>query len=109
MKASIMTGHRFGQWTVLARAGNNRHRKAMWLCRCVCGTERSVDGRDLRNGHSKSCGRDITKKLVVAEVAEIRALAGRLSAPQIARRFGISPGTVGNILAGRAWREPGTA
>jgi hypothetical protein len=38
------------------RAGNNRHRKAMWLCRCDCGTERVVNGRDLRKGHSKSCG-----------------------------------------------------
>ena len=99
-----MTGQRFGRWTVLTRAGNNRHRKAMWLCRCDCGTERLVDGRDLRNRHSKSCG--MTNRLMTAQVAEIRALAVRLSTPEIARRFDVSPGTIGNILAGRTWREP---
>jgi hypothetical protein len=57
-----------------ASAGNNRHRKAMWLCRCDCGTERVVDGRDLRNDHSKSCG--MANRLTTAQVAEIRALAG---------------------------------
>jgi hypothetical protein len=45
-------------------------------------------------------------KLTTAQVAEIRALAVRLSTPEIARRFDVSPGTIGNILAGRTWREP---
>jgi hypothetical protein len=104
MRATDMTGRRFGRWTVLARAGNNRHRKAMWLCRCDCGNECVVDGRDLRNGHSKSCG--MANRLTTAQVAEICTLAGRLSTPEIARRFDVSPGTIGNILAGRTWREP---
>ena len=104
MRATDMTGRRFGRWTVIARGGNNRHRKAMWLCRCDCGNECVVDGRDLRNGHSKSCG--VAKRLTPAQVAEIRALRGCLRTPEIARRFDIPPGTVGNILVGRTWRQP---
>jgi DNA-binding NarL/FixJ family response regulator len=52
----------------------------------------------------KSCG--VAKRLTPAQVAEIRALRGCLRTPEIARRFDISPGTVGNILAGRTWRQP---
>jgi DNA-binding CsgD family transcriptional regulator len=48
----------------------------------------------------------MANRLTRAQVAEIRALAGRLSMPEIARRFDVSPGTIGNILAGRTWREP---
>lgn len=45
-----LTGHRFGRWTVLRYDGGAR-----WLCRCACGTERSVLGQKLRDGTSKSC------------------------------------------------------
>src|SRR5262249_17298844 len=31
-------------------------RKAVWWCRCECGTERGVVGKDLRRGCSRSCG-----------------------------------------------------
>jgi len=48
-------GKRFGRWTVLAEhpeRGRGRH----WLCRCDCGTERTVRENNLRYGSSKSCG-----------------------------------------------------
>lgn len=32
------------------------NRGAYWLCRCKCGTERSVRGSALTNGQSRSCG-----------------------------------------------------
>lgn len=47
-----ITGQRFGRWQALARvAGTQR-----WMCRCDCGTERSVTSANLRYGVSKSCG-----------------------------------------------------
>jgi hypothetical protein len=49
------TRQTFGLWTVLERAQSNGKR-AQWLCRCTCGTERVVDGGNLRGGYSKSCG-----------------------------------------------------
>lgn len=51
-----MTGVSIGRWTVIARAENNRHGNATWLCRCSCGNESVVVGIYLRSGHTKSCG-----------------------------------------------------
>lgn len=51
-----LTGQRFGRFTVLSRAKNNKDGRAMWLCRCDCGNERVVMGKCLRNGHTQSCG-----------------------------------------------------
>ena len=38
-----MSGLRFGKWTVISYAGDQR-----WICRCECGFERPRDGRSLR-------------------------------------------------------------
>ena len=51
-----LTGNRYGRWTVTKWAGRRRDRHSVWLCRCVCGQESTVRGRDLRNGTSRSCG-----------------------------------------------------
>ena len=49
-----------GWWTVIRREGSIRvpsgYFCAVWLCRCICGTERIVRGTYLRTGDSKSCG-----------------------------------------------------
>ena len=51
-----LTGKRFGQWYVLGYSSqkDDRHRK--WLCRCDCGTVRSVRHENLLDGRSTSCG-----------------------------------------------------
>jgi hypothetical protein len=49
-------GKNFGYWLVLRRAGKDKYGNAMWLCRCVCGTERRVHVGDLRRGMSRNCG-----------------------------------------------------
>lgn len=41
---------------VIKRVENNSRGQARWLCKCECGNEIIVEGRDLRNGHTKSCG-----------------------------------------------------
>lgn len=51
-----LTGKRFGRFTVIKRAQNNKDGRAMWLCKCDCGNERVVLGKCLRNGHTQSCG-----------------------------------------------------
>jgi hypothetical protein len=55
---SLLTGQRFGHWTVLATAPERRGRSnhPYWQCRCDCGTVRPIDEYSLRNGGSKSCG-----------------------------------------------------
>lgn len=50
-----MNGQRFGRWTVLSFDGI-RGRFRCWICRCDCGTERSIRGSRLKSGESQSCG-----------------------------------------------------
>lgn len=60
-----LTGQTFGRFTVLERAHNSKDGHAMWLCRCICGNERIILGKCLRNGHTQSCGclnRDINSE-----------------------------------------------
>lgn len=55
-----LTGQRFGRWTVLYRDGTyvgiEGNTVPLWYCRCDCGTEKRVSGRNLREGSSLSCG-----------------------------------------------------
>ena len=51
-----MTGQTFGRMTVLKEDGRSTDGEVMWLCRCACGTLKHVRGRNLRQGHIKSCG-----------------------------------------------------
>lgn len=51
-----MTGRKCGRWTVIERAGKDKHNRVLWLCECECGNRKAVDGTTLRRGASKSCG-----------------------------------------------------
>jgi hypothetical protein len=51
-----LIGQQFGRYAVLDRAGNTPDGQATWLCRCVCGKEKTIRGGQLRSGHTKSCG-----------------------------------------------------
>lgn len=55
MKATDMTGQRFGRLLVVGRCGSRR-RRAVWYCRCDCGNEHEIVGQELRAGKSHSCG-----------------------------------------------------
>lgn len=51
-----LTGFRFGKWYVIKRDLTKKSDRAFWVCRCDCGTEKSVSGFHLRSGCSTSCG-----------------------------------------------------
>lgn len=55
-KLKDITGQKFGKLTVLYRNGSNANGVAKWQCRCECGKECIVQGRNLRNGNTQSCG-----------------------------------------------------
>lgn len=60
-----LTGQRFGRLIVLERMHSNERVQSMWMCKCDCGTEKTVRGSDLKNGSTKSCGclrNETTKK-----------------------------------------------
>lgn len=51
-----LTGAKFERLTVIKRVANDKDNRAVWLCKCECGKEKSVRGKDLRRGQVKSCG-----------------------------------------------------
>ena len=54
-KVIELTGQQFGRLLVIERYGS-KDGKATWKCRCECGKEVVVVGRDLRKGLTRSCG-----------------------------------------------------
>lgn len=55
MKLIDLAGKTFGKYFVVDRRGSNERGEPLWLCRCVCGSEVLVLGRNLRRGHSTGC------------------------------------------------------
>ncbi len=55
MKLIDLTGERFGKLVVLGRA-DSKTRRTMWLCKCDCGRESTIDGGNLKAGRQSSCG-----------------------------------------------------
>jgi len=51
-----LTNYVFGRLTVVHSAGQDKNGLYVWLCRCVCGSDRIVRGQDLRRGKQISCG-----------------------------------------------------
>lgn len=50
-----MTGRRCGRFTVISYS-HSYNGKAFWNCKCDCGTEKVVQGKELRSGGTLSCG-----------------------------------------------------
>lgn len=48
-------GTKYGRWTLLKEADDPR-RDRYFICRCDCGLEKIVHGRNLRTGKTRSCG-----------------------------------------------------
>lgn len=69
-----MAGRQFGRWTVVRRDALRN-----WLCKCSCGTEKSVDGATLRNGHSTSCGCLRTEQVVARATTHGMARLARVT------------------------------
>ena len=50
-----LKGEKFGLWTVLFLAGQDKGRNKMWRCRCECGNEKNVKATSLSLGRTKGC------------------------------------------------------
>lgn len=51
----IPAGSRFGRWVVLERDWSRDNAHSYYLCRCDCGSKRSVGSAQLRFGRSTQC------------------------------------------------------
>jgi len=56
MKKIDLTGQKFGRLTVVKEAVQAKKLEILWECRCKCGNISTVSRRNLRAGHTKSCG-----------------------------------------------------
>lgn len=55
-KTKSELGNIYGQLLVIDKAENRRYGAAAWKCRCSCGNEIVVSGKELRTGDTQSCG-----------------------------------------------------
>ncbi len=51
-----LTGKTFGRLTVISRLHKDKYGHHFWLCRCVCGKEKTTRGYSLKRGSTQSCG-----------------------------------------------------
>jgi hypothetical protein len=74
-----------GRWMLLRPDGIDGYAETYWLCRCECGTVRSVRARSLKRGTSNSCGclradpgvrREARMKVPAAKRRKIARLGG---------------------------------
>ena len=50
------TGQRYGKLVAIRRVGTGPHGNALWLCKCDCGAEVSVNANALQSSSIRSCG-----------------------------------------------------
>lgn len=72
-RAIDLTGQKFGRLTVIRRNGTGKSGNALWECVCDCGNIKTIAGKSLRSGSSKSCG--CLQKEIVSAMGE--NLAGK--------------------------------
>ena len=51
-------GETFGEWTIQEFSHTVKHPSwtgRHWACKCSCGTERTIEWRELRRGKTTSC------------------------------------------------------
>lgn len=51
-----LTGQRFGKLVAIKCVGQDKHKNALWMCKCDCGRTKTVASRSLVGGSTKSCG-----------------------------------------------------
>lgn len=81
--AKDITGQTFGRLVVLGPISRASNRAIIWLCRCACGTTRSIVSRSLLHSATLSCGclkRDNASELNKTHGLSGNPLYGRLDA-----------------------------
>lgn len=101
-----MTGQTFGRLTALERAGTSPDRKARWLCRCACGNTVVAVGKEMRNGHTRSCG-CLMIEAVVQRNAKHGGAGTRLYAvwKDMHKRCRLHPHYHGRVTVAAVWDE----
>lgn len=100
-----LTGKRFGKWTVKTLSiieGRYRYR---WICECLCGTLREVEGNSLRLGKTKSCGCDgklwLNTKIKYGRLLPIEPIQERAKGGSVKWLFQCDCGKISTHIATR--------
>lgn len=72
-----LTGQRFTRLVALEKAGQNEHKRQLWLCECDCGNKLVLSSNALNRGNTRSCG---CLKLQV--IGERRRTHGKSNSPE---------------------------
>lgn len=83
-----LTGKRFGRWVVLGideKLTKEKH-NTYWICKCDCGTIKSVAGSSLNNGISTSCG--CYKKEFTSELLSLKLEGQKFGKLTVIKRVG---------------------
>src|SRR6185312_12601943 len=68
-----ITGNIFGKLTVIGKSPNGPSGQTKWICRCECGSTKSIMTNSLMLGRTKSCGCNIIK----AAKSRIKNISGK--------------------------------
>lgn len=55
-KKEVKVGDKFGRLEVIKFVGKDKNYHKFWICRCACGNTKIINGSNLLNGQTKSCG-----------------------------------------------------
>lgn len=56
MNVTDISGQKFNKLTVIKLDVGRKSRKVYWICRCECGTEKSISSYHITHGATTSCG-----------------------------------------------------
>lgn len=74
-----LTGQKFSRLTVEKYVGKNKRGRSLWLCRCDCNKEVTVNSSDLKTGNTKSCG--CFKKEIASQIGKSNKIHGYTHTP----------------------------
>lgn len=103
------TGKVYSRLTVLGFSHCDSKGKALWLCRCECGTERAILGVTLRRGTARSCGcsriRHGHARRVKGKTTEYKSWGAMLSRCYCEQATGYAMYGARGIIVCDRWRE----
>lgn len=88
--AAELTGVSFGRWRVVRRVASCNQR-ATWLCRCVCGVEKTIPSYRLLSGDTKSCG-CLSVEVATRRLTKHGALIGARAGAEVCSEYDVWAG-----------------
>lgn len=61
-----IVGKKYNMLTVLERVGQTEEKRYLFRCKCDCGREKVIEGREIKRGRAKSCGNHHVEKIIEA-------------------------------------------